>query len=86
MRHQLFIVTCIISILTLIVAIATDRSNSNLSSLMQQGRWEGKLYTFGLQERIYDFAPFRGSLTPEQEEQFNQIRNQVMMGAILIAS
>lgn len=57
----------------------------NSADLMQQGRWEGKLYKFGLKEGIYDFAPFRGSLTPEQEATFNEIREQVMTGAIDIS-
>ncbi len=52
------------------------------ATLVQQGRWEGKLYKFGLKEQIYDFAPFRESITPEQEEQFSQWRAQVMAGEI----
>lgn len=54
----------------------------NIATLMQQGRWEGKLYKFGLKENIYDFAPFRGALTPEEETQFNQIKQEVMAGQI----
>lgn len=54
----------------------------NAATLVQQGRWEGKLYKFGLREKIYDFAPFRGQLTPEQEAQFNAAREQVTIGAI----
>jgi basic membrane lipoprotein Med (substrate-binding protein (PBP1-ABC) superfamily) len=38
------------------------------ATLVQQGRWEGKQYKFGLQEEIQDLTPFYGSLTPEQEE------------------
>ncbi|MEA5418760.1 BMP family protein [Spirulina sp. CCNP1310] len=54
----------------------------NIATLTQQGRWEGKLYKFGLKENIYQFAPFRGSLTPEQEAEFNQLKEKVMSGAI----
>ncbi len=57
----------------------------NAADLMQQGRWEGKLYKFGLKEGIYDFAPFRGSLTPEQEATFDDIREKVMTGEIDIS-
>jgi len=58
----------------------------NAADLMQQGQWEGKLYKFGLKEGIYDFAPFRGSLTPEQESQFMTIKNKVMTGEIDISA
>lgn len=54
----------------------------NIATLTQQGRWEGKLYKFGLKENIYQFAPFRRSLTPEQEAEFNQLKEKVMSGAI----
>lgn len=57
----------------------------NSADLMQQGRWEGKLYKFGLKEGIYDIAPFRGSLTPAQEATFNDIREKVMTGEIDIS-
>ncbi|MEC4982518.1 MAG: BMP family protein [Oscillatoria sp. PMC 1068.18] len=57
----------------------------NAATLMQQGRWEGKLYKFGLKEKIYDFAPFRGMLTPEEEAAFNTARNQVTIGKIDIS-
>lgn len=56
------------------------------ADLMQQGQWEGKLYKFGLKEGIYDFAPFRGSLTAEQETQFAGIKNKVMTGEIDISA
>lgn len=52
------------------------------ATLTQQGRWEGKLYKFGLKEEIYDFAPFRGSLTPEQEAKFNELREKIIRGEI----
>lgn len=55
---------------------------SNIANLMKQGRWEGKLYKFGLKENIYQFAPFRDSLTPEQEAEFNQLKQKVISGEI----
>lgn len=54
----------------------------NAATLVQQGRWEGKLYKFGLKEKIYDFAPFRGALTPEEEAEFKEIRDRVVTGRV----
>ncbi len=54
----------------------------NVAVLTQQGRWEGKLYKFGLKEKIYDFAPFRGSLTSQEEDTFKTIREAVTTGKI----
>ncbi|TVQ57413.1 MAG: BMP family ABC transporter substrate-binding protein [Spirulina sp. DLM2.Bin59] len=54
----------------------------NIATLMQKGRWEGRLYKFGLKENIYAFAPFRGALTPEQETIFTQIKQDVIAGKI----
>ncbi|MGL6140804.1 MAG: BMP family lipoprotein, partial [Planktothrix sp.] len=53
-----------------------------IATLVQQGRWEGKQYKYGLREQIYDFAPFRGTLTAEEEAKFNQIKQQVINGKI----
>ncbi|CAC5346013.1 MULTISPECIES: BMP family protein, partial [Planktothrix] len=53
-----------------------------IATLVQQGRWEGKQYKYGLREQIYDFAPFRGTLTAEEEAKFNQIKQQVITGKI----
>lgn len=52
------------------------------ATLVQQGRWEGKQYKYGLREQVYDFAPFRGTLTAEEEARFNQIKEQVVTGKI----
>ncbi|MEB3283584.1 MAG: BMP family protein [Lyngbya sp.] len=54
----------------------------NASALVQEGRWQGTLYKFGLKEGIYEFAPFRGLLTEEQTQRFNQIREKVVNGEI----
>ena len=54
----------------------------NVAVLTQQGRWEGKLYKFGLKEKIYDFAPFRGTLTSQEEDTFKTIREAVTTGKI----
>lgn len=57
----------------------------NSATLVQQGRWEGKLYKFGLQEKIYDFAPFRDSVPSKIEDQFNQLKAKVISGDIDIS-
>lgn len=54
----------------------------NSAVLTQQGRWEGKLYKFGLKEKIYDFAPFRGLLTAEEEKAFQATEAAVIAGKI----
>ncbi|MBA3921835.1 MAG: BMP family protein [Nostocaceae cyanobacterium] len=57
----------------------------NAAVLVQQGRWEGKLYKFGLKEKIYDFAPFRGTLTSLQAGRFDNARTQIINGTIDIS-
>ncbi len=54
----------------------------NAAVLVQQGRWEGKLYKFGLKEKIYDFAPFRGTLTSQEADRFENTRTQIINGTI----
>jgi basic membrane protein A and related proteins len=68
------VVTSVISdVATLVTSVA---------DLAQRGRWEGKLYKFGMKEKSIRFAPFRGSLTPEQEERFNKVRNDLLTGKL----
>lgn len=50
--------------------------------LVQQGRWEGKQYKFGLHEGVQDLAPFHGLLSPEAEAQVNTIKEQIVTGKI----
>lgn len=52
------------------------------ATLVQQGRWEGKQYKFGLLEGVQDFAPFYGSLTAEEEQVVNSIKEDIMTGKI----
>ncbi|WP_219904305.1 BMP family protein [Stenomitos frigidus] len=54
----------------------------NAAVLTQQGRWEGRLYKFGLKEKIYDFAPFHETLTASEETAFKTIREAVTTGKI----
>lgn len=52
------------------------------ATLVQQGRWEGKQYKFGLLEGVQDLAPFYGALTPEEEKLINAIKEDIMTGKI----
>ncbi|MBD3561517.1 BMP family ABC transporter substrate-binding protein, partial [Planktothrix sp. FACHB-1355] len=56
------------------------------ATLVRKGRWEGKQYKFGLREKVQRLAPFRGSLTAEQEEIVNKIKNDIITGKIDISS
>ncbi len=51
-------------------------------TLVKQGRWEGKLYRFGMREKVHELAPFRGLLTPEQEARVNQIQTNILIGKL----
>ena len=50
--------------------------------LVQQGRWEGKQYKFGLQERAQELAPFYGLLTADEEQHVQTVRNDIIAGKI----
>ena len=50
------------------------------------GRWEGKQYKFGIRAGVQDLAPFRGLLTPEEEEKIEKIREALLAGEIDILS
>ena len=52
------------------------------ATLVREGRWEGKQYKFGLQEKVQKLAPFRGSLTTEQEAIVNKITEDIVTGKI----
>lgn len=52
------------------------------AKLVKLGRWEGKLYKFGLHDGVQELAPFYGLLTPEEEEQVNQVKADIMTGKI----
>ncbi|HAX80074.1 MAG TPA: BMP family ABC transporter substrate-binding protein [Cyanobacteria bacterium UBA11372] len=51
-------------------------------TLVKQGRWEGKLYRFGMREKVHELAPFRGLLSPEQETKVNQIQADILSGKL----
>jgi basic membrane protein A len=50
---------------------------------VQQGRWEGKQYRFGLQEHAQDLAPFHGLLTPEEEAKVKAIKEDILIDKIV---
>lgn len=52
------------------------------ATLVQQGRWEGKQYRFGLQEGVQDLAPFYEMLTSEEEAKVKAIRDDILIGKI----
>lgn len=52
------------------------------ATLVQQGRWEGKQYRFGLQEGVQDLAPFHGLLTPEEEARVKAVREDILTSKI----
>lgn len=54
------------------------------ATLVRQGRWEGKQYTFGLQEGVAGLAPFYGALTPEEEARVKQAQEDIITGKINI--
>lgn len=56
------------------------------ATLVRQGRWEGKQYRFGLKEGVVEIAPFRGHLTPDQEEKVNLLKQNIILGKINVSS
>ncbi len=52
------------------------------ATLVQQGRWEGKQYKFGVLEGVQDLAPFNGSLTPQEETHVNSVKQDIVTGKI----
>jgi basic membrane protein A len=54
------------------------------ATLVQQGRWEGKQYKFGVREGIIGLAPFYGLLTPAEEELVQKVREDMIAGKIEI--
>lgn len=51
------------------------------TKLVKSGRWEGKLYRFGLRENVQYFTPFK-YLTAKQMAQFKAIEADVLTGKI----
>jgi basic membrane protein A len=52
------------------------------ATLVQQGRWEGKQYKFGLLEGVQDLAPFNGSLNPQEEAHVKSVKQNIIIGKI----
>ena len=55
------------------------------ATLVQQGRWEGKQYKFGLLEEVQDLAPFSSSLTPQEEAFVNSVKRDIITGKINVS-
>ncbi len=54
------------------------------ATLAQQGRWEGKLYKFGLLEEVQELALFQDSLTPQEAVYVNSSKRDIITGKINI--
>jgi len=52
------------------------------ATLAQQGRWQGQRYELGFADDVIAVAPFRGALTPEQEQQAESIKTDIISGRI----
>lgn len=52
------------------------------ATLVREGRWEGRKYRLGLREGVLELAPFRGALTPEQEEIVQRAKDEILLGKI----
>jgi basic membrane protein A and related proteins len=63
-----------------------DKLLLEAATLVQQGRWEGKLYRFGMREGILDLLPFNGMLTPEQEAEITKAKDKIISGELVLAS
>lgn len=50
--------------------------------LVQQGRWEGTQYKFGLREQVHRLSPFYGLLTPDEEKIVTTVQNDILTGKI----
>ena len=50
--------------------------------LVQDGRFEGKLYRFGLLQEVQYLTPFRGHLTPDEEAIIEKIQKDLVSGKL----
>ncbi len=68
----------------IIASIIQDMPQRILQSaiLVQQGRWEGKQYQFGLQEGIVGLSPLYGDWTADEEAILNQVQAKILRDEI----
>jgi basic membrane protein A and related proteins len=52
------------------------------TTLVREGRWEGKLYRFNLKQGAFRLAPFREHLTPEQLTKLNEVKQSILLGKL----
>jgi basic membrane lipoprotein Med (substrate-binding protein (PBP1-ABC) superfamily) len=76
-RHKLAPKTIVTSVVQQVPMLMLEGA-----TLVQQGRWEGKQYKFGLLEEVQDLAPFYGALTPEQEAFVDSVKQDIITGKI----
>lgn len=48
--------------------------------LVQQGRWEGRLYRLGLRDGAFELAPFYGALSQEEQARVEAVRRDILQG------
>ncbi|MFE1746871.1 BMP family protein [Coleofasciculus sp. H7-2] len=79
-RHKLAPKTIVTSVVQQVPMLMLEGA-----TLVQQGRWEGKQYKFGLLEEVQDLAPFYGALTPEQEAFVDSVKQDIITGKINVS-
>ena len=52
------------------------------TTLVREGRWEGKLYRFNLKQGAFRLAPFREHLTPQQLTAINDVKQSILRGKL----
>ncbi len=55
------------------------------ATLVQQGRWEGKQYKFGLRDGAQSLAPFYNMLTSDEETRVKAVQNDIVTGKLVLA-
>ena len=55
------------------------------TTLVREGRWEGKQFKFGMKEGTQELMSFNGTLTADQEKRVNDIRDQILLAKINVS-
>jgi basic membrane protein A len=65
---------------TIITSIVLDMSKliAMGAELVQQGRWQGMQYQYGMQDDVQSLAPFYGALSKKEEAIVNQIKIKIV--------
>lgn len=67
------------------VRLETSRLIEYGLSQILQGRWEGKLYRFGTDDQVQQIEVMPTALTPEQQQRFDQLAQQVLSRQLELA-